>query len=418
MEPNDRQLSNLKEAPKNIGIVTTPSLTTGAIPLSRLIEVLQSLSRQLYVISGKNAVNLLEQKSENVHIVEVKSPARKSNSLFSRIKHNAGIQFRVASKVVRLAGSVDIFVFLFAEGLVLPMLMAKLLRKKTVFVFTGFAANREVGRVKRSLLSKILFLLLDSCYYLSDRIILYSYSERHVEELNLKKYQNRIPETHLYFIDAERFKISKPLNEREKLIGYIGRLHEIKGVLNFVEAIPKVLKERNDINFIIGGDGNLQSRINQFLATHCLNSQVKVIDWIPHQELPSYLNELELLIMPSYAEELPSIMVEAMACGTPVLATPVGAIPNVIKDGETGFIMETNSPECIARNVIRALNHPDLEQVVRNARTFVEKEFTYQKAVENFRKILTDLGKPLHIHTGAPHKLNRGVNNDGEQNKG
>lgn len=76
------------------------------------------------------------------------------------------------------------------------------------------------------------------------------------------------------------------------------------------------------------------------------------------------------------------------ACGTPVLATPVGAIPDVIKDEETGFILEDNSPECIARDVMRVLNYPDLDKIVKNARELVEKEFTYEATVERYRKIL------------------------------
>jgi len=80
-----------------------------------------------------------------------------------------------------------------------------------------------------------------------------------------------------------------------------------------------------------------------------------------------------------------------MACGTAVLATPVGAIPDVIKDGETGFIMEDNSPECIARNILRALNHPNLEGIMRNARALVQRKFTYEKAVERYREILESL---------------------------
>ncbi|MBT9132838.1 MAG: N-acetyl-alpha-D-glucosaminyl L-malate synthase [Syntrophomonadaceae bacterium] len=80
-----------------------------------------------------------------------------------------------------------------------------------------------------------------------------------------------------------------------------------------------------------------------------------------------------------------------MVFGTPVLATPVGAIPDVIKDSETGFIMENNSPECIARNIIRALNHPNLKEITKNARALVEREFTYEKAVERYRNILVSL---------------------------
>jgi glycosyltransferase involved in cell wall biosynthesis len=60
----------------------------------------------------------------------------------------------------------------------------------------------------------------------------------------------------------------------------------------------------------------------------------------------------------------------------------------VVKDGRTGFIMENNSPECIAENVTRALNHPDLEQIVGNASVLVEREYTYEVTVERWKRIL------------------------------
>ena len=112
------------------------------------------------------------------------------------------------------------------------------------------------------------------------------------------------------------------------------------------------------------------------------------VGWIPHDELPKYLNQLKLLVLPSYTEGLPNIMLEAMACGTPVLATPVGAIPEVIKDEETGFILKNNSPECIAENVMRALEHPNLGEIVNNARNLIERKYTYEAAVERYRWML------------------------------
>lgn len=74
-----------------------------------------------------------------------------------------------------------------------------------------------------------------------------------------------------------------------------------------------------------------------------------------------------------------------------MLATPVGAIPDVIIDGKTGFIMENNSPECIAENVVRALNSPDLERIAEAGRRFVEENFTFERVVERWKEVLKEV---------------------------
>jgi len=142
------------------------------------------------------------------------------------------------------------------------------------------------------------------------------------------------------------------------------------------------------LEFLIGGDGQSCSEIMKFVDANNLNDKVNLVGRIPHDNLPNHLNELKLVVLPSYSEGLPNIMLESMACGTLVLATPVGAIPDIIKDGETGFIIENNSPECIAENVMRALEHPDLETIVENARGLMEREFSYVAAVERWKLTL------------------------------
>ena len=118
------------------------------------------------------------------------------------------------------------------------------------------------------------------------------------------------------------------------------------------------------------------------------NGKVAIAGKVSHEAMPGYLNESKLAVLPSCGEGLPNVVLEAMACGAIVLATPVGAVPDLIKDAETGFIMEDNSPECIARNVIRVLNHPDIGEISRRARILIEKEFTCERAVARFRHIL------------------------------
>jgi len=135
----------------------------------------------------------------------------------------------------------------------------------------------------------------------------------------------------------------------------------------------------------------LKESIEISLDTENISARVDLPGWISHDDLPKYLNQLRLLVLPSYTEGLPNIMLEAMAYGTPVLSTPVGAIPDVIRDGVTGFIMEDNSPECIARNVIRALNSSELEMIAERGRHFVEEEYTFEKTAENWTKIFQDI---------------------------
>jgi glycosyltransferase involved in cell wall biosynthesis len=115
---------------------------------------------------------------------------------------------------------------------------------------------------------------------------------------------------------------------------------------------------------------------------------VELNGWISRDRLADYLNKMKLLVLPSYTEGLPNIILEAMACGVPVLATSVGAIPDFIVDEKTGFLMKDNSPECIAHNVLRALTYPDLEQIAGNAKSLVEREFTCEKAEETYKKII------------------------------
>ena len=135
----------------------------------------------------------------------------------------------------------------------------------------------------------------------------------------------------------------------------------------------------------------MKESIEASLQEGDISARVDLPGWISHNDLPRYLNQLRLLVLPSYTEGLPNIMLEAMACGTPVLATSVGAVPDVIIDGKTGFIMENNSPECIAENVVRALEHPDLEQIAEAGRRFVEENFTFERVVERWKEVLDEI---------------------------
>lgn len=367
-----------------IGIITMPIGEAGLIPLSNLTSILHHIYKEVYVITG-NAGAKLSKKQETIFVHSIRHKAKRG--LVPKIINHIIMQFKLSYHLFKLCDVKTWVFFLDSYTFILPVVTAKLLNKKILFLLA--ASNYKSAEARNDRVSKIIQsgLLLNINYFLSDYIIIYA--SRLIKEWDLEKYKNKIIVSHRHFLDFTNFKIMNKYNCRRKIIGYVGRLSGEKGVLNFIEAMPLV----QECDFIIIGDGNLRSEITEYIFEKNLSNKVKLTGWIPHDKLPNYLNELKLLILPSYTEGLPNIMLEAMACGTPVLATKVGAIPDIIKDGETGFFLEDNSPECIAKSILNILNMPDekLEQVSESARKFVEDEFTFEKVAARWGQILSNL---------------------------
>ncbi len=366
----------------NIGLVSAFAMEAGVTPLSNIVDILSSISNSLYIITGNKGSIITERScNKKVHIYLIWHKAW--GNILLRVARFIYAQLRASYRLLKLSKNVDLWIF-FGGWSLLPMLVAKLLRQVVIFASTGSSARSS--RASHDTFVKVVTFLEKGNYIFSDRIILYSGNL--IQEENLARYRSKISIAHEHFLDFNNFKIQKQLDVRDNIVGYIARLSEEKGILNFARSIPAVLDRINNARFLIGGEGQMYSKVEEYLNRETLNSKVNLTGWIPHNELPRYLNDLKLLVLASYTEGLPNIMLEAMACGTPVLATAVGAMPDIIRDGETGFIMEDNSPECIAQNIIRALSHPNLEEITRNARALVEKEYTYEAAVESYRKVL------------------------------
>jgi len=290
--------------------------------------------------------------------------------------------------MLKLSKKVDTWFFpICGESLLPCIVLAKLQQKPVVMLLPS--STKSIMTCQSDPLNLIILLFTKINYLLSTKIILYS--PELITEWSLDKYRQKILIAYHHFLDFNTFNVTLPLTDRPALIGYIGRLSAEKGIENFVQALPAILHSYQNFHANIGGDGPLREEIKVILQEDNLTTRVNLLGWISHDDLPKYLNQLRLLVLPSYTEGLPNIMLEAMACGTPVLVTPVGVIPDIIIDGETGFIMENNSPECIAENVLRALNSPELEQIAENGRLFVMENFTLERAVVNWGEILKEI---------------------------
>jgi len=259
-------------------------------------------------------------------------------------------------------------------------------------VLTGLYTKDAEARYKATWYNHILLRLFRALeeinFTLADLLV--GYSENNITELGLHRWQNKMAYNGARFIDKKFFETIKETEQKEDIVGFIGRLTNDKGILNFVSAIPILLKKRR-ARFAIRGDGPLLDEAQERIKPY--QEFVTLAKLSPEAELSTYLSEFKLLVIPSYGETGPYKAVEAMACGAVVLATRVGFVPDVIEDGVTGFILEDNSPECIAENINRALNDSNLSRIAKNARELVRKNYTYESAVERYRKILIGGGR-------------------------
>lgn len=192
-------------------------------------------------------------------------------------------------------------------------------------------------------------------------------------------------------INTERFRKGPLPSKRENLVAYSGRLSKVKGLSNLVKAVPLVVRQKIDAKFIIAGNGEKWSTIGKEIEELEVKSLVVLRSWVSDEEFPQFLSQIKLFVLPSYEEGIPSVIREAMACGAIVLTTPVGAIPDIIRDGDTGFIMVNNTPECIANNIQRVLECSYLDKIAQNARAQIERESSFETVIRKWRGILEEI---------------------------
>ncbi len=165
---------------------------------------------------------------------------------------------------------------------------------------------------------------------------------------------------------------------------YIGRLESWKGIEVFLEVAKLIKKERDDVNFYIVGDGSLR----KYVETTASSFNGKIFGSIPHEKIPTLLSKASVLVLPSYTEGLPTVCLEALAAEVPVVASNVGGTPEVVLDGETGYLFPPGNAHLCAEKVLKLLaDEPLRNKMGKRGRRLVEQFYTWNKVVNKTEKI-------------------------------
>ncbi len=158
-------------------------------------------------------------------------------------------------------------------------------------------------------------------------------------------------EPNFYTIDSVEFP------KKPKLV-CVGRLCEQKGQLLLIEAAQKLAAANVDFELILAGDGEMRQEIEVLIAQYALQNRVTITGWISSNEVRQHILDAQLLVLPSFAEGLPVVIMEAMALKRPVISTYIAGIPELVKHGENGWLCVAGDVENLAFTIQLALSTP------------------------------------------------------------
>lgn len=193
------------------------------------------------------------------------------------------------------------------------------------------------------------------------------------------------------FIDWGKKKTSKQVNMQKNspYILYAGRLIELKGISYLLEAFKIVLKTFPEIKLVIAGEGMEMKNLKSYAFKLSISDRVEFLNKVPHETLFSLYQKASLSVLVSVGlENSPLNIIESFSTGTPVVASNIGGIPELVVNGKTGYLFEPRNSQDLATKILKLLNNPLLaKKMGSQAQTYYNKYYTPEKHYRNLIKI-------------------------------
>ncbi len=186
----------------------------------------------------------------------------------------------------------------------------------------------------------------------------------------------------------------KTKEERNFVIGFVGELREKKGLATLLSGYTQIAKTRPASLLIVGEvrDGEDKKAFEEFRISNP-EYQIIVTGAVPHKDMPAYYSLMDVFVHPSLRDGMPNAVLEAMACGVPVVATPVGGVLDVVKDRENGMLVPVNDVEALCQAVETIVSDESLRnKLTQSARQIILEKFTLEKELDANLNVYRSLG--------------------------
>lgn len=219
---------------------------------------------------------------------------------------------------------------------------------------------------------------------------------RVISDFTCEKVQKICPQTPLVkfptFTDLEVF-LDTPAPARAVVdfpyILYVGMLVPSKGVEVLIRSFDRVREQHPDVRLILIGRGHAERRFRSLAHALGLSQAICFLPPMTQPELAAWMRAARCLVLPSFSEGLGRVVLEAMACGRPVIGSRVGGIPEMIHEGVNGFLVNIGDVEAVQDRIRRVLDDPQLaDQLGRNGRLMAQDLFSSEAYVKGYAEII------------------------------
>jgi colanic acid/amylovoran/stewartan biosynthesis glycosyltransferase WcaL/AmsK/CpsK len=191
---------------------------------------------------------------------------------------------------------------------------------------------------------------------------------------------------------------TRPKTDGKVRLLTVARLVEKKGIQYGIRSIAKLLKNYPHIEYRIAGDGYLKNTLQLLIEELKLTNHVKLLGWQRQEQIRALLQEADILLAPSVTsqngdrEGIPGAIVEALACGLPILSTRHSGIPEVVQDGESGFLVPERDTDALAEKLAYLIEHPERwPEMGRQGRKYVEEHYDIDRLNDRLVEIYQEL---------------------------
>jgi len=195
------------------------------------------------------------------------------------------------------------------------------------------------------------------------------------------------------------------IRENERVIGMIGRLFPLKGQEYLLKAFAEVVQIFPETKLLLVGEGILRRKLQTLAAAHKIRDRVIFAGLVPPEEIPEYVAAMDIVAHTSLREGLPRAVAQGLAGGKPVVAFDVDGARELVKDGQTGYLVPARDNNTLIARLLHLLKNPQAAEAMGQAgRRLIEELFPVEKMVEKIEALYREALRRKRC-SSSPHDV-------------